>query len=61
VKATERRPLATPEQVAEHLGVPVSTLYNWRYRKTGPKASKVGVHLRYRWDDVERWVDEQAA
>lgn len=53
-------PLATPEQVSEYLGVPVQTLYMWRYRGTGPRSSRVGRHIRYRWVDVERWLDEQA-
>ncbi|HLT09233.1 MAG TPA: helix-turn-helix domain-containing protein [Micromonosporaceae bacterium] len=55
-----RRPLATAEEVAAYLGVPVRTLYQWRLRGTGPRASKVGRHLRYRWSEVERWLDEQA-
>lgn len=55
-----RRPLATPEQVSEYLGVPITTLHQWRYKHTGPKACKVGRHLRYRWADVEKWLDEQA-
>lgn len=54
-----KRPLATPEEVAEYLGVPVDTLYAWRYRGTGPRASKVGRHLRWRWEDVETWLDAQ--
>ncbi|WP_435589785.1 helix-turn-helix transcriptional regulator [Micromonospora aurantiaca (nom. illeg.)] len=58
--AVTRSPLATAEQVADYLGVPVATLYQWRYRNLGPRASKVGRHLRYRWADVESWVDDQA-
>lgn len=56
----ERRPLATAEQVSEYLGVPVDTLYAWRYRSTGPRASKVGRHIRYRWEDVDAWLDAQS-
>jgi excisionase family DNA binding protein len=56
----DQRPLANVDQVAEFLGVPVQTLYQWRYKGTGPRASKVGVHIRYRWSDVERWLDQQA-
>ncbi|MFD4204398.1 helix-turn-helix transcriptional regulator [Micromonospora tulbaghiae] len=43
------------------LGVPVSTLYQWRYRRVGPKASRVGRHLRYDPADVRAWVARQAA
>lgn len=58
---TERRPLATVEEVSEYLGVPVQTLYQWRWRGIGPKSARVGRHLRYRWSDVERWFDERAS
>jgi excisionase family DNA binding protein len=52
--------LGTVAEVAEYLGVPVKTLYRWRTCHTGPRASKVGKHLRYRWADVDRWLDKQA-
>jgi excisionase family DNA binding protein len=57
----ERRALASPEDVAEYLGVPVKTVYRWRYHHTGPKGIRVGRHVRYRWADVEKWLDEQQA
>jgi predicted DNA-binding transcriptional regulator AlpA len=56
-----RRPLGTIDEVADYLQKPVATLYAWRTKGIGPKASKVGRTLRYRWEDVERWLDEQAA
>ena len=49
----DRRPLATPDEVAEYLNVSPLTLQDWRYRKTGPRFSKVGHGVRYRWADVE--------
>jgi len=52
-------PLATQDEVAEYLRVPVSTLEQWRWRKTGPKWSKVGRHVRYAWSDVEEWFAAQ--
>ncbi|WP_411158269.1 helix-turn-helix transcriptional regulator [Streptomyces sp. CBMA29] len=55
-----RRALATPVEVSEFLGVPVATLYQWRHRGIGPKVHKLGRHLRYRWAEVEEWVDGQA-
>ncbi|WP_369391159.1 helix-turn-helix transcriptional regulator [Streptomyces sp. CG1] len=53
--------LATPAEVAVHLGVPVKTLYQWKYRGTGPNVHKVGRHLRYRWQEVDAWLDAQAS
>jgi excisionase family DNA binding protein len=49
--------LWTPEDVADYLGVPVATLYVWRHRRTGPKARRVGRHLRYLPADVRAWYE----
>ncbi|MGH8879216.1 MAG: helix-turn-helix transcriptional regulator [Stackebrandtia sp.] len=54
-------PLWTPEEVCHYLGVPIDTLYRWRYLGTGPQAAKVGKHLRYDPVDVRAWVKEQKA
>lgn len=53
--------LWTPEEVAHFLGVPVHTLYRWRYLGTGPKAGRVGRHLRYLPADVIAWFRKQQA
>ncbi|HEY1701184.1 MAG TPA: helix-turn-helix domain-containing protein [Trebonia sp.] len=65
VEVAERRPrtrtdLAKPAEVADYLGIPDHTLAQWRYRGIGPRYSRVGRHIRYRWSDVERWLDENA-
>ena len=49
--------LHRPEEVAEALGVPVATLYQWRYKGIGPTAVKVGRHLRYRDEDVTQFIE----
>ncbi|MER6048309.1 helix-turn-helix domain-containing protein [Streptomyces sp. NPDC001793] len=56
-----RAPLATPEEVAAYLGVPVKTLYQWHYRRIGPNVLKVGRHLRYRWREVDAWLNAQTS
>ena len=43
-------------ELAAYLEVPVRTLYAWRYRREGPPGFRVGRHLRYRWSDVQRWI-----
>ncbi|WP_406042353.1 helix-turn-helix domain-containing protein [Micromonospora sp. NBC_00898] len=53
--------LWTVEDVSAFLGVPVGTLYQWRHRRFGPPAAKVGRHLRYDPQDVRSWFAEQAA
>jgi predicted DNA-binding transcriptional regulator AlpA len=57
---TKREPLASIAEVSEYLGKTVNALYIMRQRGTGPRSSKVGRTVRYRWADVERWLDEQA-
>lgn len=56
----QRRPLATTVEVATYLGIPKRTLDQWAYFGTGPVYSKVGRARRYRWDDIDRYVDAQA-
>ena len=52
--------LLTLAEVAEVLGVPTATLYQWRHRGTGPRGIRVGRHVRYRAADVEEWLAQQA-
>ena len=48
-------PLWTPTEVATYLGIPVQTLYQWRRKRTGPPARRVGRHLRYDPSAVRAW------
>lgn len=50
----------SPEDLAGYVGVPVATVYGWRYKGVGPRALKVGRHVRYRRSDVEQWLESQA-
>ena len=47
--------------VARFLGVPISTLHQWRYLGRGPAAFRVGKHLRYDPDAVRRWLVDECA
>jgi excisionase family DNA binding protein len=49
--------LLTAQQLADYLGVPVATIYAWRYRHQGPPGFRVGKHLRFRRSDVEAWIE----
>jgi excisionase family DNA binding protein len=49
----------TPAEVAEILGVPQDTIYQWRYKRCGPPAFRVGRHLRFDPRALQRWVDQQ--
>jgi excisionase family DNA binding protein len=46
--------------VSEMLGIPVHTLYRWRYKGDGPVGYRVGRHVRYRREAVEVWLEQQA-
>lgn len=52
--------LMNPQQLADFLGVPLATVYAWRYRGDGPRASKIGRHVRFRRSDVDQWLDDCA-
>ena len=51
--------LLSPHEVAAFLGVPLQTIYRWRYRHEGPLGYRVGRHVRYRIVDVEQWLEER--
>jgi excisionase family DNA binding protein len=57
--AKTHRGLATRTEVAEYLGVPTATVNMWAHRGKGPKYVRIGRHARYRWADVEAWLDQQ--
>jgi excisionase family DNA binding protein len=51
--------LATAQDVAEYCGVPVKTVYTWNYTgKLNP--IRVGRYVRYRWADIEAYLEQQA-
>lgn len=51
--------LWTVEETALFLRVPKATLYQWRYLGIGPKAGRVGRHLRYDPAEVVAWFHAQ--
>jgi excisionase family DNA binding protein len=58
-KRATRQPLMSVKELAELLQVSVKTIYDWRYRGLGPTAIRVGRHVRYEPDEIERWLDLQ--
>jgi len=51
--------LLTIDEVAAWLRLEKGTLYQWRAHRKGPRARKVGRHLRYEAADVRAWLDGQ--
>lgn len=51
-------PLIGAEELAEWLGVPIQTVYDWRLSGKAPRARKIGKHLRFALSDVQSWLEE---
>ncbi|WP_239021832.1 helix-turn-helix transcriptional regulator [Nocardioides jishulii] len=49
-------PLMNIEELAEYLGVPVTTIYDWRVAGRGPCAIRVGRSLKFAACDVRDWL-----
>lgn len=52
-------PLLDVGELAAYLGVPVSTVYDWRTRGLGPRAYRFGKHLKFAVSDVRIWIEQQ--
>lgn len=48
----------TPEQLSEALGVPLKTLANWRWRRSGPAFIKIGQRVRYPRAALADWMKQ---
>ena len=52
--------LLSPQELSEFLHVPLATVYGWRHKSEGPPGIKVGRHVRYRRNVVEKWLDDRS-
>jgi excisionase family DNA binding protein len=55
----ELDPLLSIEDLAGYLGVPVTTIYDWRVDGKGPCGIRVGRHVKFTQSDVLAWVEAQ--
>lgn len=53
-----RTGLAKAQEVAEYLRTTPNQLNRLRFEGRGPQFVRLGRSIRYRWEDVHRWVDE---
>lgn len=58
-KTAQRTGNATPAEAAAHLRRSVKTLRNWRSMGIGPRWNGEGHGVRYRWADLEVWLEAQ--
>jgi hypothetical protein len=47
------------EDLAGRYGVGLPTVREWRLKRTGPRATKIGALVRYHIDDVLKWERER--
>jgi excisionase family DNA binding protein len=52
-------PLLSIEDLADYLGVPVTTIYDWRVNGKGPCGVRVGRHVKFTVSDVLAWIAAQ--
>lgn len=52
-------PLLGIGELAHYLGIPVSTIYDWRTRGLGPRVYRFGKHLKFAVSDVRIWIEQQ--
>lgn len=48
--------MLSPAELAELLGVPVTTVYDWNREGTAPPRYRFGRHVRYAGADVNEWI-----
>jgi len=52
-------PLLSITELAKYLGVPVSTVYDWRTHGLGPVGHRFGKHVKFAVSDVRCWIEAQ--
>ena len=50
-------PLLNIDELADYLGVPVSTIYDWRTNGKGPRAYRFGKRIMFGITDIRAWMD----
>lgn len=53
--------LLNEHEVANTCAISVATLRKWRTLKRGPCFLKIGSLVRYRVNDLDAWIERQAA
>jgi excisionase family DNA binding protein len=52
-------PLMDVAELTAYLGIPISTVYDWRVHGKGPSAYRFGKHLKFAISDVRAWIAQQ--
>ncbi|WP_425861848.1 helix-turn-helix domain-containing protein [Arthrobacter sp. TWP1-1] len=46
----------TPKEICRELQIPEQTFYQWRVKHAGPRAHRIGRHLRISRTDFNAWL-----
>ncbi|WP_242892652.1 helix-turn-helix domain-containing protein [Actinomadura litoris] len=49
----------TTDEVAQYTGFSPGTLRNWRAQGKGPRFTGRNGNVRYRWSEVDRWMQDR--
>ena len=60
MSSTAEHPLLNDRDLARLTKFSVQTIQRRRLRGDGPPSIKIGGSVRYRWEDVMRWLDAQS-
>jgi hypothetical protein len=52
-------PLMDVAELAVYLGIPISTVHDWRVHGKGPTAYRFGKHLKFAISDVRAGIAQQ--
>jgi len=61
MKEQPSKQLLNERELATTCGISVLTLRKWRSLRRGPRFLKIGHLVRYRPEDVDEWINRQAA
>lgn len=49
----------TPKEICNQLQIPEQTFYQWRVKNLGPRAYRIGRHLRISRTDYDSWLSSR--
>ncbi|OOP60475.1 hypothetical protein BMF89_16525 [Arthrobacter sp. SRS-W-1-2016] len=49
----------TPKDICTQLQIPEQTFYQWRVKHLGPRAYRIGRHLRISRSDFNSWLSSR--
>ncbi len=58
MSTADPKPLMGVDEVAAFYGVPTRTLYAWRAQGKGPVGIRLGRYVKFRREDVLRFLEE---